>query len=65
MQSMRRSMHPGWLSNSYVVGDAPGGHAVVVDTGGPAEPILASGAITISSQARATSTAWPGSDSGT
>jgi glyoxylase-like metal-dependent hydrolase (beta-lactamase superfamily II) len=37
---IERSMHPSWLSNSYLVADRAGGHAVVVDTGGPAEPLL-------------------------
>jgi glyoxylase-like metal-dependent hydrolase (beta-lactamase superfamily II) len=37
---IERTMHPRWLSNSYLVGDVPGGHAVIVDTGGPMEPIL-------------------------
>lgn len=36
-----RSMHPGWLSNSWLVADQPGGHAVLVDSGGPLEPIVA------------------------
>jgi glyoxylase-like metal-dependent hydrolase (beta-lactamase superfamily II) len=36
-----RSMHPGWLSNAYVVGDEPGGTAVFVDSGGPLEPLHA------------------------
>jgi len=35
-----RSMDPGWLSNAYVVGDAPGGVAVFVDSGAPLEPLL-------------------------
>jgi len=34
-------MHPGWLANSWLVADRPGGHGVIVDTGGPSEPILA------------------------
>ncbi len=34
-----RSMSDGWLSNTWLVADAPGGQAVVVDTGGPLEPI--------------------------
>ncbi len=29
-----------WLSNTYVVADEPGGHAVMVDAGGPVEPLL-------------------------
>jgi hydroxyacylglutathione hydrolase len=36
-----RSLHPGWLSNAYVVADAPGGTAVFVDSGAPLEPLLA------------------------
>ena len=36
---IERSMSDGWLSNSYVVGDEPGGHAVLIDSGGPVEPI--------------------------
>jgi hydroxyacylglutathione hydrolase len=35
-----RSMHAGWLSNAYVVGDASGGIAVFVDSGAPIEPLL-------------------------
>lgn len=33
-------MHPGWLSNTYLVADRPGGTAVLIDTGGPFEPVL-------------------------
>ena len=36
---VERSMADGWLSNSYVVGDRPGGHAILVDAGGPTGPI--------------------------
>lgn len=36
-----RSMSDGFLSNSYVVGDKPGGHGVLIDSGGPSEPINA------------------------
>jgi hydroxyacylglutathione hydrolase len=36
-----RSLHPEWLSNTYVVADRPGGTAVFVDSGGPIEPLLA------------------------
>jgi hydroxyacylglutathione hydrolase len=36
-----RSMHPGWLSNAYLVADEPGGTAVFVDSGAPMEPLLA------------------------
>jgi glyoxylase-like metal-dependent hydrolase (beta-lactamase superfamily II) len=35
-----KTMSPGWLSNTYLVADRPGGHGVLVDTGGPSEPIL-------------------------
>jgi glyoxylase-like metal-dependent hydrolase (beta-lactamase superfamily II) len=37
---VERSMHPEWLSNAYLVGDEPGGHGVIVDSGGPSEPLL-------------------------
>jgi hydroxyacylglutathione hydrolase len=33
-------MEPSWLSNGYVVGDRAGGHAVLIDAGGPPEPLL-------------------------
>ena len=33
-------MHPEWLSNSYLVADEEGGRGVIVDSGGPPEPIL-------------------------
>jgi hydroxyacylglutathione hydrolase len=36
-----RSMHPGWLSNTWLVADRPGGHAVIVDTGAPMDGIVA------------------------
>jgi len=35
-----RSMHERWLSNAYVVGDAPGGTAVFVDSGASLGPLL-------------------------
>jgi glyoxylase-like metal-dependent hydrolase (beta-lactamase superfamily II) len=38
---VERSMHPGWLSNAYLVGDEPGGTAVFVDSGAPLEPLFA------------------------
>jgi hydroxyacylglutathione hydrolase len=38
---VERSMHDGWLSNSYLVGDAEGGTAVLIDSGGPTEPLIA------------------------
>jgi glyoxylase-like metal-dependent hydrolase (beta-lactamase superfamily II) len=37
---VEQSMHPGWLSNSWLVADEPGGEGVIVDAGGPSEPIL-------------------------
>ncbi len=37
---LERSMHDGWLSNAYLVGDEDGGSAVVIDSGGPAGPLL-------------------------
>jgi hydroxyacylglutathione hydrolase len=38
---VERSMHPGWLSNAYLVADEPGGQAVIVDSGGPSQELLA------------------------
>jgi hydroxyacylglutathione hydrolase len=37
---VERSLHPSWLSNAYLLGDAPGGAAVFVDSGAPLEPLL-------------------------
>jgi hydroxyacylglutathione hydrolase len=37
---VERSMHPEWLSNAYLVADEPGGSAVIIDSGGPSEPLL-------------------------
>src|SRR4051794_3321518 len=34
------SMNEKLLSNAYVVGDEPGGHGVVIDSGAPPEPLL-------------------------
>lgn len=34
------SMHEGYQSNSYLVAAADGGSAVIIDTGGPMEPLL-------------------------
>jgi len=34
-------MHPGYLSNAYLVADEEGGAAVFVDSGAPTEPLLA------------------------
>ena len=33
-------MHPDWLSNAYLVADEPGGRGVLIDSGGPPEPLL-------------------------
>ncbi len=33
-------MHDQWLSNTYLVADEPGSHAVMIDAGGPVEPLL-------------------------
>ena len=33
-------MHPGWLSNAYLVADEPGGTAVFVDSGAPLQPLF-------------------------
>jgi len=33
-------MHPGWLSNAYLLADEVGGTAVFVDSGAPLEPLL-------------------------
>ena len=33
-------MHPGYLSNAYLVADEEGGTAVYVDSGAPLEPLL-------------------------
>jgi hydroxyacylglutathione hydrolase len=33
-------MEASWLSNSYLVGDRAGGHAVLIDAGGPPQPLL-------------------------
>jgi glyoxylase-like metal-dependent hydrolase (beta-lactamase superfamily II) len=38
---VERSMHPGYLSNAYLVADEEGGTAVFVDSGAPIEPLLA------------------------
>jgi hydroxyacylglutathione hydrolase len=32
-------MHPGWLSNAYLLADGEGGSAVFVDSGAPIEPL--------------------------
>ena len=37
---IEKTMSDGWLSNTYLVADRPGGKAVLIDTGGPSGPIL-------------------------
>jgi hydroxyacylglutathione hydrolase len=37
---LERSMQSDWLSNAYLVGDREGGTGVVIDSGGPAGPLL-------------------------
>jgi hydroxyacylglutathione hydrolase len=37
---IERSMHDSWLSNTYLVADELGSHAVMIDAGGPVEPLL-------------------------
>src|SRR5258705_13533563 len=34
------SMNEKLFSNAYVIGDEPGGHGVVIDSGAPPEPLL-------------------------
>jgi hydroxyacylglutathione hydrolase len=35
-----RSMNDSWLSNTYLVGDVPGGEGAFIDAGGPIGPLL-------------------------
>jgi glyoxylase-like metal-dependent hydrolase (beta-lactamase superfamily II) len=37
---IERSMADGWLSNTYLVADELGSHAVIIDAGGPVQPLL-------------------------
>jgi hydroxyacylglutathione hydrolase len=37
---VERSMSDPWLSNTYIVADELGGHAVMIDAGGPVAPLL-------------------------
>jgi glyoxylase-like metal-dependent hydrolase (beta-lactamase superfamily II) len=37
---VERSMHPDWLSNTYLVAAAPGADGFLVDAGGPVKPLL-------------------------
>jgi hydroxyacylglutathione hydrolase len=38
---VERSMSDGWLSNTYLVAAEPGGEALLVDAGGPLDPLFA------------------------
>lgn len=35
-----RVQHPGWLSNTWIVAESEGDHAVIVDAGAPAGPVI-------------------------
>jgi glyoxylase-like metal-dependent hydrolase (beta-lactamase superfamily II) len=37
---IERSMNDDWLSNTYLVADELGSHAVMIDAGGPVDPLL-------------------------
>jgi len=37
---VEKSMSENWLSNTWLVGDEASGKAVIIDTGGPTEPIM-------------------------
>src|SRR5829696_8070260 len=37
---VERSMHPDWLSNTYLVAAGPAGDGFLVDAGGPVRPLL-------------------------
>ena len=37
---IERSLHPDWLSNTYLVADGEDGTAVVIDAGGPSGPLF-------------------------
>jgi hydroxyacylglutathione hydrolase len=37
---VERSMSDGFLTNNYIVADEPGGHAVMIDAGGPVPPLI-------------------------
>src|SRR5687768_5444621 len=37
---VERSMHPDWLSNTYLVAAGPQGDGFLVDAGGPVRPLL-------------------------
>ena len=37
---IERTEHPSWLSNAYLLADRPGGHGVLIDGNGVADPLL-------------------------
>lgn len=37
---VKRALNDKYLSNSFVVGDEPGGNAVIIDAGGPTQPLV-------------------------
>ena len=37
---LEKTMNDAWVSNTYLVADEPGGHAVLIDAGGPVAPLL-------------------------
>jgi glyoxylase-like metal-dependent hydrolase (beta-lactamase superfamily II) len=37
---VERSMSPDWLSNAYLVAERPGGRGVLIDSGGPVDPLI-------------------------
>jgi glyoxylase-like metal-dependent hydrolase (beta-lactamase superfamily II) len=37
---IERSMSEEWLSNAYLVADEPGGHGIVIDSGGPSASLI-------------------------
>ncbi len=37
---IEKSMQDEWLSNTYLVADEPGGQCVIIDSGGPSEPLI-------------------------
>ncbi len=40
MKIIQKTMNERWLSNTWLIADKPGGHAVVIDTGGPTAEIF-------------------------
>jgi glyoxylase-like metal-dependent hydrolase (beta-lactamase superfamily II) len=37
---VEKSMQSDWLSNAYLVADEPGGRGVIIDSGGPSQPLI-------------------------